>query len=503
VGPFPVKQMKRTKIPVFDVSSWPKDSRIISQRGYSIPKSVLTKEQESWVRASLTVKPETLPKYDMGINPFSVYFESKERLYLPRDWAIKLLGEPEKDTRSVGLPLREQLRFTGVLREEQRPIVNSFLGSDANGLLCVPCGYGKTFMALWLALQLKKRFLVVVHKEFLLSQWQRELENLVPGIRLGKVQGPLCQIGPEYDGALVMIQTLCGARDFPPSTFKDFGFAIFDECHHLGAEHFSKSLLKIQCKHMLGLSATPDRSDGLTKVFTWFLGPIVHQIKHRAADDSVQVIAYRYESTDAAYTHQPLDFKGEIVRARLLNQIADFKPRTQYLTERLIEYAKAGRKILILSDRREHLAAFEAQLRSGGISDIGYYVGGMKQDALDASEKKAVILGTFAMASEAMNIPALNTILLATPKSNIEQSVGRILREKKEARKFPPLILDVIDGPHKGCLGQWNRRRVYYKACGYKINMMDYGKKDLSESEADLSNTEEEVKGPKTCIISD
>jgi superfamily II DNA or RNA helicase len=496
--------MKKTKSPDFDVSSWPKDSRVLSQRGYSVLKSVLTKEQDAWLRASLTVKPETLPKYDMGVEPFSVYFESKDRLYLPRDWATKLLGEPDKDTRSAGLPLREQLQFTGVLREEQKPIVNSFIGSDANGLLCVPCGYGKTFMALWLALRLKKRFLVVVHKEFLLSQWQRELETLVPGIRLGKVQGPLCQIGPEYDGALVMIQTLCGGRDYPPSTFKDFGFAVFDECHHLGAEHFSKSLLKIQCRNMLGLSATPDRSDGLTKVFTWFLGPIVHQIKHRAADDAVQVITYRYESTDPKYTHQPVDYKGEIVRARLLNQIAEFKPRTQYLTERLIEFAKMGRKILILSDRREHLSAFEAELRLGGQTDIGYYVGGMKQAALDTSEKCAIILGTFAMASEAMNIPALNTVLLATPKSNIEQSVGRILREKKEARKFPPYILDIVDVPHKGCLGQWNRRRVYYKACGYKINMIDYGKKDISDGEVEAVDQEPGAEeGPQECMIND
>ena len=492
--------MKKVKIPDFNVSSWPQNSRIISQRGYSIPKIVLTKEQDLWLRNSLTVKPETLPKYDMGTNPFPVYFESKDKLYLPRDWAIRLLGEPEKDIRYTGLPLREQLRFTGVLREEQMPIVNSFIGSGANGLLCVPCGYGKTFMALWLALQLKKRFLVVVHKEFLLSQWQRELENLVPGIRLGKVQGPLCQIGEEYDGALVMIQTLCGNREFPPSTFKDFGFAIFDECHHLGAEHFSKSLLKIQCVNMLGLSATPDRSDGLTKVFTWFLGPIVHQIKHRAADDDVKVISYYYESTDPVYKFQPVDYKGEIVRARLVNQIADFKPRTQYLTERLVEFSKEGRKILILSDRREHLAAFETELRSKGIIDIGYYVGGMKQNALDTSEKCAIILGTFAMASEAMNIPSLNTVLLSTPKSNIEQSVGRILREKKEVRKFSPIILDVIDNQHKGCIGQWNRRRVYYKACGYKINVLPYGKKDISESEEEPIVANEI---PKECIIMD
>ena len=470
---------RATKITVPDIKI-PVNERVLSQKGYSIPKAALTPQQEAWLKGALTVKPESPPQFDTGNAAFPIYFESKDRIYMPRDWAIKTFGEPDRDTRSEGLPLREDLRFTGQLREEQKPVVAAYTGSDSNGLLCVPCGYGKTFMAIWLAMQLRKRFLVVVHKEFLMAQWQRELVSLVPGIRLGKVQGPLCEIGPDYDGVLVMIQTLC-SREYGANIFRDFGFAIFDECHHLGAEHFSKSLLRIQTKHMLGLSATPDRTDGLTKVFNWFLGPIVYRIKHREADDSVKVIVYRFESADMAYTNVPLNYRGEVIRARLINQIAEFKERTTYLAARLAEFAKMGRKLLVLSDRREHLADFEAELKKLGVTDIGYYVGGMKQEDLDRSEGRAVILGTFAMASEAMNIPALNTILLATPKSNIEQSVGRILREKKEVRRFAPIIMDVLDHQHQGCIGQYNRRRTYYKACGYRVHVLGFGQKELVE----------------------
>ena len=473
---------------IFDCSKWTKGSRILTQKGYSIAKSILSTEQDKWIRNTLTVKPYAPPPYDKAIEAFPVYFESKERYYLPRDWAQKVFGEPDSDTRSEGVSLREDLCFKGKLREEQMPIVNTFLASDANGLICVPCGYGKTFMAIWLALQIKKRFMVVVHKEFLLSQWKKELEVCVPGIRLGIVQGNLCQIEEEYDGILVMIQTLCSdTRQYNSDTFKNFGFAIFDECHHLGAEFFSRSLLRIQCKHMLGLSATPERTDGLSKIFIWFLGPIAYQIKVREPDETVRVIAYRFESDDISFKKSPVNYKGEIIRARLLNQIAEFKPRTKYLSIRLANFIKEGRKLLILSDRREHLSDFETELKSGGIDDIGYYVGGMKQSALDESEKKSVILATYTMAAEAMNIPALNTILLSTPKSNIEQSVGRILREKKEARKFSPLIIDVIDHQHHGCIGQYNRRKKFYKACGYKIYVIEFG-----QIEIDFSSTEEE-----------
>jgi len=492
--------------PKFDVASWPKGSRLLNHKGYSIPKSVLTSTQDAWLRAALTVKAEAPPPYDAGLTPFTIFFESAERLYLPRDWAIKQFGEPDKDTRSDGISLREELKFTGKLREEQYPIVNTFIGCDNNGLLCVPCGYGKTFMAIYLAFQLRKRFLVVVHKEFLLTQWQKELEAMCPGIRLGIVQGNKCQIEPEYDAALVMIQTLC-VRQYSGDTFKGFGFAIFDECHILGAEHFSKSLLKVQCKHMLGLSATPDRTDGLTKVFTYFLGSIAYRIKHRDADETVRVVVYRFESKDEKFTKVPINYRGEVIRAKLLNQISDFKPRTKYLSERLVEFANEGRSILVLSDRREHLKDFETDLRAGGITNIGYYVGGMKEEERVASEKCSVILGTYAMAATGLNIPALNTVLLATPKSNIEQSVGRILREKKEARKFAPLIMEVLDHQHVGCIGQYNKRKKYYKACGYKLHVLDFGKTVVDDSNSEAGDEDEKTPDekanavPQECIL--
>ena len=491
----------------FDCSKWAKGSRKLTLKGYGVLKSALTPEQDSWIRSELTVKPVAPPPYDKDLKSFPVYFESKDRLYLPRDWGQKRLGEPDTDTRSEGVVLREELRFNGKIRAEQMPIVNTFLASDANGLICVPCGYGKTFMAIWLAMNIKKRFMVVVHKEFLLSQWRKELESLVPGIRIGVVQGPLCQIGPEYDAVLVMIQTLCSEnRQYTSDKFNEFGFAIFDECHHLGAEYFSRSLLRIQCKHMLGLSATPDRTDGLSKIFLWFLGPITYQIKTRDADETVRVIAYRFQSEDAAFKKTPVNWKGEVIRARLLNQLADYKPRTKYLCDRLVEFVNEGRKLLILSDRLGHLNDFEAEFKNAGITDVGYYIGGLKQAVLDAAEKKAVILATYAMAAEAMNIPSLNTILLATPKSNIEQSVGRILREKKEVRKFSPLILDVVDHQHHGCIGQYNKRRKFYKTCGYKVYLSQFGDAEVdfsSSSDEDNEIVHEDDKVETECLLQD
>jgi superfamily II DNA or RNA helicase len=300
-----------------------------------------------------------------------------------------------------------------------------------------------------------------------------------------------------------MIQTIC-SRSYPAGIFSGFGLAIFDEAHHLGAEHFSQTLQRIQCSAMLGLTATPQRTDGLTKVFEWFLGAICFQIEKREEDTSVRVEALRYTSADAAYADPPLDWKGDVVRARLLNQIADFTPRTEALLDWMHGHLEeAGRKLLILSDRREHLAAFEAGFRARGHSSIGYYVGGMKQKDLDRSAACRIILATFAMAAEGFNVPTLNTVLLATPKSAVEQSVGRILRQRPEERAVAPLILDVLDAPFAECHGQWRKRAKFYKSCGYAITWHGEANTTSTAAAEETEDTEDSNKGAGACLIQD
>jgi hypothetical protein len=113
----------------------------------------------------------------------------------------------------------------------------------------------------------------------------------------------------------------------------------------------------------------------------------------------------------------------------------------------------------------------------------------MKQKDLDISAEKRVILGSFPMASEGMNIPTLNMVLLATPKSNIEQSVGRILRQTKEERTVQPMILDVVDFGFPECVGQWNKRRKFYVECGYALRWMG--------EEEEMGSKKDEEDGPK------
>jgi len=451
-------------------------NRLLTAKGYAIRKDSLTDKQVDVIRTELTVAPKVMEKFSKGQKTFPLWLESTARYYLPRVWAEEHFGPPEANCMSPGLPLPSTITFKGSPYPYQEEIINKFLVQGGNGLICVPCGRGKTFMALAIAIRLKKRFLIVVDKEFLANQWKGEIERYVEGARIGIVQGPVTQTDPAaYDITICMIQTVC-LHEYPIGVFTGYGFTIFDECHHLGAQHFSGALRKIQTPHMLGLSATPKRDDGLTKVFEYYLGKPVYEEKVREPDPTVVVKALWYQNEEEAYASVPLDWRGELVTARLMTQVVSCEARTKKVIEEVAALAtEPKRKILVLSERRGHLEAIEAGLPASIVK--GYYVGGMKQADLDKNaESCQVLLATYAMASEAMNIKALNAMIMASPRKKVEQSTGRILRVSADKRELHPLIIDVID-QHDTYVRQWYLRARYYKKCAYTIEHVNKPKK--------------------------
>jgi superfamily II DNA or RNA helicase len=157
-----------------------------------------------------------------------------------------------------------------------------------------------------------------------------------------------------------------------------------------------------------------------------------------------------------------------VSRPILCNQLAAYQPRTLAICDELEPALREGRKLLVLSDRISHLEEFGHEFRRRGFTSIGMYIGGMTAAARDESAEQKIILGTGALASEGMNIKTLDCIALVTPKSRIEQAVGRIFRQKKSERRFYPIIFDIID-THDCLQGQYRKRLAFYKQCGYKI----------------------------------
>ena len=462
--------------------------RVLTAKGYAIKKSFLTDVQTQGLRSELTVAPKVLDRFQKDIQNFPIYYESKTRFYVPRHWGIKKFVEPEVDIVSEGLSLPETISFSTKFppHDFQNEIIESFIEKNANGLICVPCGYGKTFMALNISVRLKRRFLIIVDKEFLMNQWKSEIENFIIGARVGILQANKIQMEAEkYDVTICMIQTIC-RREFPDGFFDQYGFTIFDECHHLGAAYFCKALLKIQTKYMLGLSATPDREDGLTCVFEYYLGEPVYKNTKRAPDKEAVVKAVWFDSEDPIYKDIPVNWRGETVSAKLLNQVAEFEARNKKIMELIDEYAKdPNRFILILSDRISQLEWFEKALNEWTTKYVhGYYIGGMKQSKLDANADKCqILLATYQMASEAFSVKKLNTVILATPRKNVEQSTGRIFRQRIDERKVAPHIIDIIDS-HECHKRRWFVRQKFYKECEYTFQHIDKPKRIVQKTEA-------------------
>jgi superfamily II DNA or RNA helicase len=459
--------------------------RVLTSKGYAIKKTFLNEQQIRQLRTDLTMKPKVMDKFQNITPSFPIYYESKTRFYVPRQWGKKRFGEPEADIVSDGLPLPDTIQFRTTFPPHafQQEIIHTFLEKGANGLICVPCGYGKTFMALHLAIQLKRRFLIVVDKEFLMNQWKTEIENFIDGARVGILQANKAQMeADKYDVTICMIQTIC-RREFPDGFFDQYGFTIFDECHHLGASYFCQALKKIQTKYMLGLSATPDRDDGLTRVFEAFLGDPVYKNTQRAPDKEAVVKAVWFDSEDPVYKEVPVNWRGETVTAKLLNQVAEFEPRNRKIMEVVKEYAQdKDRFILILSDRISQLEWFEKALNETSYLH-GYYIGGMKQSKLDENaEKCQILLATYPMAAEGFSIKRLNTVILATPRKSVQQSTGRIFRERIEERKVAPHIIDIIDS-HECHMRRWYIRQRFYKECEYTIRHIDRAKQQKEEKE--------------------
>lgn len=444
----------------------------LGQKGYTILKSDLTATQQQYIKEQLLIKPCT-PGAPVAIDKsFPAYRESDKKLYIPRYYGEKMFGPPTESKITEGIDI--SLEFQGSLRPQQEPVVKAYLDKVLNnnevnsggggGLLELPCGFGKTSVSLYILSRLKKKALVIVHKEFLMNQWIERIQQFLPTAKIGKIQGQIIDIEGK-DIVLGMLQSL-SMKDYPASLFDSFGLTIIDEVHHISSEVFSCALFKLVTKYMLGLSATMERSDGTTKVFKMFLGDVVYK-QERSKDEEVIVRGITYQTNDDEYNELELDFRGKPAASKMLSKICNYNRRSEFILKVLDDMIKENPKqqIMIIASYRNILNYFYEAINHKQIATVGFYVGGMKEAHLKQTEEKQVVLATYSMAAEGLDIKTLTTLIMATPMTKIEQSVGRILRQKHEN---PPIVVDIID-THANFQNQWIKRRRFFKSQNYKI----------------------------------
>jgi len=447
----------------------------LGPRGYTIPKPELTEQQLQNLRKTLTVKPVTGGGAFGAADTieYPIYRESSNKIYLPRFYGISMFGEVKRMAIHPGDDIT--IDFAGSLRPIQQPVVEAYVAAvskspefGGGGLLELPCAFGKTVLSLNIIARLKKKTLVIVNKEFLLNQWVERISQFLPDAKVGRIQGPEIDIDGK-DIVIGMLQSI-SQKEYDSSVFSSFGLTIIDEVHHISSEVFSRALFKIVSKYMLGLSATMERKDGTTYVFKQFLGEVVFKGDREEGEHDVEVRAIEYVSKDAEFNKVEYDFRGNPKYSTMIVKLCDHTDRSDFIVRVIRDLVKEqpGAQIMILAHNRSILTYLYESIVAQKIATAGYYLGGMKETALKDTENKQVVVATYAMAAEALDIKTLNTLVMVTPKTDIVQSVGRILREKHEK----PLVIDIVDG-HDVFKNQWAKRRRYYKKCEYTVRSMN------------------------------
>jgi superfamily II DNA or RNA helicase len=211
------------------------------------------------------------------------------------------------------------------------------------------------------------------------------------------------------------------------------------------------------------------RKDGLTKVFKMFLGDVVHKEK-AASEHRVIVKAINYCVDDAAFNETEYDYRGNPKFSTMISRVCDYAHRSEFILRVLQKELAENpeQQVMILAHNKSLLTYLHKAIEHRGIASVGYYIGGMKEADLKASESRTVIIATYAMASEGLDIKTLTTLIMASPKTDVCQSVGRILRVKHGR----PLVIDIVD-QQDIFRNQWHKRRAYYVKQNYDILMTD------------------------------
>ena len=373
-----------------------------------------------------------------------------------------------KDERFPGQPLNAA--FAGTLRADQESAVATMLRFDT-GVLCAPTAFGKTVTAAALIARRGVNTLVLVHRTELLKQWQERLLTF-----LGAGKGVVGTIGggktkPTGKVDIAVMQSLSRQGEIS-ELVENYGHIIIDECHHLSAFSFEAILKRAKAKYVLGLTATPVRRDGQQPIIFMQCGPIRHTaVKPESAPHDLAIVPRMMEAR--------IDLPEEAGIQDVFRHIANDARRTEAITTEIVGSFEQGRKILVLTERTDHLEAISSTLE-GRVDNLFTLHGRMskKQRNRLISELEAlppdaprVLLSTGKLVGEGFDHPPLDTLVLAMPiswKSTLQQYAGRLHRE--HATKTDVRIIDFVDSGHPALLRMWDKRQKGYRIMGYRIS---------------------------------
>jgi superfamily II DNA or RNA helicase len=395
------------------------------------------------------------------------YAEDLEHLYLPRgvtEAVAALVAEAGSrlevdDVRSEPAPLA--VTFSGALREFQAQAVAE-LGRHELGVLEAPPGAGKTVMGCALIARHRTPTLVLVDRRELLDQWRAQLRTNL-GIEAGQIGAGKRNQTRAVD--IATFQTVVRS-DRPHELLDGYGLFVIDECHRVAAPTIERTVRAVRARRWLGLTATPQRPDGLKEVMVMQCGPIRHRID-RVDDDLVRLLSVH---DTQLVVDTPTDglTRGEVL-ALLYEAIVEDAGRTAQVCDDVAHALRDGRNCLVLSGRTEHVEVLAAGLRDRGFDPLVLH-GRLKVTerravhARLAADRQVLLVATDRYIGEGFDCPRLDTLFLAFPVSapqRIEQYAGRVVRD--HPGKATAEVHDYRDARVPMLKAMHNRRKAGYR----------------------------------------
>ena len=378
--------------------------------------------------------------------------------------------------------------FVLELRDTQKEAAESYLTANKEayplkGSIQMPTGKGKSILGLYLASVLSCKTLIVVHKDDLVTGWQDDIALAFDNkVNAGLIKAKSRRVGHFLTIATVQTLNRLSAEELD-DLYNQFGFVIQDEMHHCPASSF-EVVSNFRSMYKLGLTATPERSDGLAHVMNLYFGDFCYRFKQEADVEDKDILPVKVIVRNNPLYFNPL-CKSQKLRDRTIYKIHDLafpegkvpadnevrlsdipykdRPKVpfqviddfvvrgikeQVCRDVIEEYFK-GHSCIVFFTQKEHCRLYyDYLLERVPECDLGLYYGDNPDNeaVLEKARKKRkfVTLTTYAKATEGTNVKQWEVEFLASSinnEKNTEQAVGRI-RRTNEGKLNPVLLYD-------------------------------------------------------------
>ena len=433
------------------------------------------------VEAALTVMPvASMPR--SFVKPMTLVYRQdskKTSIGVPRFWGLSMFGSPTKDHR-VDAKYEGPTKFLGTLKDMQVKAVEqtqTYFRTWGGATMIADCGFGKTATAIALGCFSGQKCLILCNREILMDQWVDAIQKFCGPTTVGYIQRWPYNKGPQ-DGTLTVRPTdtnlfeTClftvgsiqsfSECEYPKDLYKKFGLVIIDEMHHIAAKSLVHVVPLFHARRVLGLTATPNRSDGLEDVLYWLTGPVsfVYQRTPEVTGVRGSVIVTHVVFTQGL--QKEIMYKdGSLGIASMMTELSNDDTRNECL-EFLIRKALEHRaKVMVVVSHVAHgKLLFDRNITEKQAIMCGPHQ--MPEKAKDPDTR--IVFATYSLLEEGYDDPKLDALVLAMPRSRVQQTIGRV--ERSHPGKQVPWVLDLTDA-FSMFPAMHYKRKSFYKSRGF------------------------------------